>query len=61
MNYACSFIKPIHQDLENVIIEVATSNKIRLNIARGKEMLNSLKFYELDSMYLGDTSADEGQ
>lgn len=40
MNYACSFIKPIHKDLENVIIEVATSNKLRLNIQRGKEMLN---------------------
>jgi hypothetical protein len=40
MNYAMSFIRPIDKDLEDVIIEIATSNKIRLNIARGKEMIN---------------------
>jgi hypothetical protein len=40
MNYAMSFIRPIDKDLEDVIIEVATSNKIRMNIARGKEMIN---------------------
>lgn len=32
MNYAVSFIRPIDKVLEDVIIEVATSNKIRLNI-----------------------------
>jgi len=40
MNYAMSFIRPIDKDLEDVIVEVATSNKIRMNIARGKEMIN---------------------
>lgn len=59
MNYAVSFIRPIHKDLEDVIVEVATSQKVRLNIAKGKEMLNQLKFYEFDSMYLGETSHDE--
>lgn len=34
MNYAMSFIRPIDPHLEEVIIEVATSHKIRLNIAR---------------------------
>ena len=48
MNYAMSFIRPIDKELENVIIEVANSNKIRMNIARCKEMINQLKFYEID-------------
>jgi len=60
MNYAMSFIRPIDKDLEDVIIEVATSNKIRMNIARGKEMLNQLKFYEIDETTLGtDTESEE--
>ena len=54
-----SFIRPIDPELENVIIEVATSNKIRMNIARGKEMINQLKFYEIDEMQLGEESHDE--
>ncbi len=32
MNYAMSFIRPIDSELENVIIEIATSNKLRMNI-----------------------------
>ena len=32
LNFACSFIRPIDPMLESVIIEVATSHKIRLNI-----------------------------
>lgn len=36
MNYACSFIRPIDKDFEDVIVELASSNKIRLNIALGK-------------------------
>lgn len=43
-----------------MIIEIATSNKIRLNIARGKEMINQLKFYEIDETTLGtDTESEE--
>jgi len=34
LNYACSFIRPIDKQLEEVIIEVASSQKIRLNVAR---------------------------
>jgi hypothetical protein len=40
LNYACSFIRPIDKGLEDVIVELASSNKIRLNIALGKEMIN---------------------
>jgi hypothetical protein len=59
MNYAMSFIRPIDKDLEDVIIEVATSNKIRMNIARGKEMINQLKFYEIDDHTLGTDTEEE--
>ena len=34
MNLAMSFIRPIDKQLEEVIIEVASSNKVRLNVAR---------------------------
>jgi hypothetical protein len=40
LNYACSFIRPIDKGFEDVIVEIATSNKIRLNVALGKEMIN---------------------
>ena len=60
MNYAMSFIRPIDPDLQQVIIEVATSNKIRLNIQKGKDMINQLKFYEIDETTLGtDTETEE--
>ena len=59
LNYACSFIRPIDKAMEDVIIEVATSHKIRMNIALGKEMINELKFYEIDQARLGDTEDDE--
>lgn len=59
MNYAMSFIRPIDKELEDVIIEVANSNKLRMNIARGKEMINQLKFYEIDEFTLGTDTEEE--
>ena len=60
MNYAMSYIRPIDPQMEDIIIEVATSNKIRLNIARGKEMINQLRFYEIEETELGtDTESEE--
>ena len=32
MNYACTFIRPIEKDLEDVLIEMVNSQKIRLDI-----------------------------
>lgn len=61
MNYAMSFIRPIHPQLEEVLIEVATSNKIRLNVAKGKEMIGQLRFYEIDEMELGESEEEEEQ
>lgn len=60
LNYACSFIRPIDKSLEDVIVELATSNKIRLNIALGKEMINELRFYDIDPVTLGDDTEEEG-
>ena len=60
MNFAMSYIRPIDPTMENIIIEVATSNKLRMNIARGKEMIQQLRFYEIDEMLLGtDTESEE--
>lgn len=60
MNYAMSFIRPIDAELEDVIVEVATSTKLRMNVARGKEMINQLRFYEIDETTIGtDTESEE--
>lgn len=60
MNYAMSYIRPIDPIMEDIIIEVATSTKLRMNIARGKEMINQLKFYEIEDTELGtDTESEE--
>lgn len=61
MNYAMSFIRPIDPELENVIIDIASSQKIRLNIQKGKEMINSLKFYEIDEFDLGSDTEEEDE
>lgn len=59
MNYACSFLKPIEGRLRDVIIEVAASKKIRLNIELGKQMISELRFFELRPEELGETASDE--
>ena len=64
MNFACSMLRPIEGRLRDVIIEVASSKKIRLNIELGKLMVNEQKFYELDAADLGeseDDSMEEGE
>lgn len=42
MNLACSFIRPIHKSLEDVIIEVATSNKLRIDAKRVTKLLQNV-------------------
>lgn len=59
MNFMMSFIRPIDQRLEDVIIEVATSTKLKMNVARGKEMISELKFYEMDPFDLGTVTEGE--
>ena len=60
MNLACSYLRPIEGKLHDVICEVAASNKIRLNVELGKQMMNELRFYTIDVTELGDSSGDEG-
>ena len=45
--------------MRDVIIEVASSKKIRLNVELGKQMMAEQRFYEVDETTLGDTSEDE--
>lgn len=59
LNFAISFIRPIDKKMENVIVDIAASQKIRLNIALGKEALNSLRFYDFDDDLLGTTTDTE--
>ena len=58
LNYACSFLRPIEGRLRDVIIEVASSKKIRLNVELGKQMISELRFYELEAQDLGDSDSD---
>jgi hypothetical protein len=44
LNYACAFIRPIDAQLEDIIIEIASSNKIRLNVAKVNYIFG-LNFY----------------
>ena len=60
LNYACSFLRPIDENLKEVIVDFINSNKIQLNMKLGNEMLNELSFYEVDPEWLGDSS-DEGE
>lgn len=59
MNLACSYLRPIEGRLRDVIIEVASSKKIRVNVELGKQMMAEQRFYEVDETTLGDSSEDE--
>lgn len=60
LNYVCSLIRPLDPVIVDVISELASSNKIRLNIALGKQMMAELKFYELDPLTVGsETDVEE--
>ena len=48
LNLACSFLRPIEKSLMLTIAECAASNKIQLNMERGKQMLNEIQFREFD-------------
>jgi hypothetical protein len=59
LNFVASFLRPIDGKLLDVIKEVAAAKKIRLNIELGKQMMNELRFYEIDPHELGEKSDDE--
>jgi len=60
LNYACSFLRPIDKELEDVLVDMATSHKIRLNMARIKDMVAEIKHYDFDPDVLGTDSDEEG-
>lgn len=59
MNLACSYLRPIEGRLKEVIIQAAQSQKLRLDVTLGKQMMNELKFYAPDPATLGSDTEDE--
>lgn len=59
LNFMASYLRPIDGRLLDVIKEVAAAKKIRLNIELGKQMMNELRFYDLDPHEIGEQSDDE--
>ena len=46
--------------MREVIVQMATANKVQLNIELGNKMINELPFFQLDPEELGSESDDEG-
>ena len=59
MNLACSYLRPIEGRLKEVIMQAAQSQKIRLDVSLGKQMMNELKFYAPDPTTLGSDTEEE--
>lgn len=59
LNFLASYLRPIDGKLLEVIKEIAAAKKIRMNIELGKQMMNELRFYDLDPHELGEKSDDE--
>lgn len=59
LNYACSFLRPIGDDMKEIIVQMATSNKIQLNVQIGNKMINELPFWQVDHEEIGDSSDDD--
>ena len=60
MNYVASMLRPIEGRYRNVITEVATSNKLRVTIQNGKQMMSELNMYTIDVADLGSDTEDDG-
>lgn len=58
LNFACSFLRPISQDLRKVLADAMASNKIQMNMKTGTKMLTELQFYTIDIEWLGSESED---
>jgi hypothetical protein len=59
LNFVASFLRPIDTKLLNCIKEVAAAKKIRLNVELGKQMVNDIKYWEIDVHEIGELSEDE--
>ena len=60
LNYMASFLRPIDERLLAVIKIMASAQKVRLNMELGKQMMNELKFWQLDTHEVGTESDEEG-
>mmetsp|Transcript_11952 Transcript_11952/g.16232 ORF Transcript_11952/g.16232 Transcript_11952/m.16232 type:complete len:98 (-) Transcript_11952:424-717(-) len=60
LNFMASMLRPIEGRFREVIAEVAYSNKIRVTMTNGKEMMNELNFYVIDVADLGSDTEDDG-
>ena len=61
LNLACTYLRPIEGRLKDVIVEIAASRKLRVNMENAKDMMTELRFYEIDIGALGsDTEPDYG-
>jgi len=61
LNFMASMLRPVEGRLKDVIAEVAYSNKIRINMTNGKEMMNELNMYTIDVAELGTDTEDDAE
>ena len=59
LNYACSLMLPMDDDLKDVFRDVWETVKIPMTVAVGKEMTSELKPYDFDMEKLGMQENDE--
>jgi len=60
MNFVASVLRPVEGRYRDVIAEVASASKMRVNMTNGKEMMNELNFYKIDLAELGSDTEDDG-
>jgi len=60
LNFVASMLRPIEGRFRDVIAEVAYSNKERVTITNGKQMMGELNFYVIDVADLGSDTEDDG-
>ena len=60
LNFIASMLRPVEGRLKEVITEVAISNKLRVTMENGKDMMSELNFYTIDIADLGSDTEDDG-
>lgn len=60
MNFVASMLRPLEGRYKTVVTEVAMSNKLRVTMQNGKEMMSELNFYTIDLADLGSDTEDDG-
>jgi len=60
LNMACSFLRPIEPTLKKVLEDAILSQKVKLNMQTGQQMLQELPVYDLDDEGEDGDSEDYG-